>query len=48
MSGNSTPPQNGLGTIVWPPIVGSQFGIIRSAPINQPRYQSGWAPFSPR
>ena len=47
-SGNSAPPQNGLGMIVWLPIAGSKFGISRSAPISQPMYQSGWAPFSDR
>ena len=45
-SGKSAPPQKGFGTIVWLPIAGSQLGIRRSAPISQPMYQSGWAPFS--
>ena len=47
-SGNAAPPQNGLGITVRPPITSSQLGISRSAPISQPMYQSGWAPFSDR
>src|ERR687888_420981 len=46
-SGNSAPPQNGLGTIVASPIVTSKPGTKRRPPINQPRYQSGWAPLVP-
>lgn len=30
------------------PIAGSQLGIRRKAPISQPMYQPGWAPFSER
>ena len=47
-SGKSAPPQNGLGISVWLPIAGSKLGISRSAPISQPMYQSGCAPFSDR
>ena len=43
-SGKSAPPQNGLGTRVRLPISTSKWGTRRSAPISQPRYQSGWAP----
>ena len=46
-SGNSRPPQNGLGTRCRPPIATSPPGTSRSAPISQPRYQSGWAPLPP-
>src|SRR5215208_4091153 len=44
-SGNSAPPQNGFGTNVNPFVWGSNGGISRNAPISQPRYQSGCAPF---
>ena len=47
MPGKRTPPKNGLGMIVRPPIIGSKSGISRSAPISQPMYQSGWAPLVP-
>ena len=47
-SGKAAPPQSGLGMMVCPAITGSQLGIRRSAPISQPMYQSGWAPFSDR
>ena len=48
ISGNSAPPQNGLGMTVRPAITSSKLGISRSAPISHPMYQSGCAPFSDR
>ena len=44
-SGNAAPPQKAFGTSVYFPIVMSKWGTSRSAPISQPRYQSGCAPF---
>ena len=41
-------PRTGWGSACAPPIAGSKLGIRRSAPISQPMYQSGWAPFSDR
>ena len=46
--GNRRPPHNGLGTSVYFPIVKSNPGTSRIAPISQPRYQSGCAPFVER
>ena len=42
--GNSSPPKNGLGIHVWPAKRASSGGIVRGAPISQPRNQSGCAP----
>ena len=46
--GKAMPPQNGLGTSVRPKTWISSGGMSRSAPMSQPRYQSGWAPLVAR
>ena len=43
--GNRTPAEERVGDDVCRRSADSKFGISRSAPISQPRYQSGCAPF---